>query len=97
MTGKGEKLKPLPETILAIPIKKGSASGKYYDLKGMNVEGVKAMGGVEYIIKDGRKPLLVYKRICCKCKIQIGGHHKWFFNKQSKAEHRNCKSPCKYE
>lgn len=33
------------------------------------------------------------RRVCAKCKTAIRKHHKWQFNEQGRAEHRNCDSP----
>jgi hypothetical protein len=33
------------------------------------------------------------RRVCAKCETAIRKHHKWQFNEQGRAEHRNCDNP----
>lgn len=35
-------------------------------------------------------------RICCLCNKNIGKHDKWFFNSESKVQHRHCDKPTEY-
>ena len=37
------------------------------------------------------------KRICAKCGFQIGSHHKYYFNKEGRVQHRNCKNVESYK
>lgn len=36
------------------------------------------------------------KRVCCKCGVVIGKHHKWYFNADSRPQHRDCAHPDAY-
>lgn len=36
------------------------------------------------------------KRVCSKCREQIGLHHKWFFSTEGKPQHRSCTDPTGY-
>lgn len=36
------------------------------------------------------------KRICCECQKPILRHDKWFFNPDSKVQHRHCDNPEEY-
>ena len=37
------------------------------------------------------------RRVCRKCKMQIGSHDKWFFADDGRVEHRHCDNPESYK
>lgn len=54
-------------------------------------------GQLDAVVKKQNGGNSKVKRVCCKCKLPIGSHHKYFKNGSGELEHRNCKRPELYE